>query len=504
MARSTSEDEDDISLASTTWTEDRSNYSPRDFNVERILAEHEEAGQLKYLIKWENYNVDRASFEPADEIPDFHVQRWEEKKVRIENGIDTALDVAAWVDNVARIKQEKNDRRQRRKAKRARIAARANIQWPRKAIPEPSSRDSDDEPLIVGRRQGLGATLPTTSNDASRNEKVPAKETYSKPKVTTTVPTKAPSKIFANWTNPRERKKRRGSESANPENIMTKEGRTRRFNTLAEQHRIRNAGANERPPQPGYEKHHQFDPETGDYRRISEPHIDTPSHLSGGMAQVARQSSGSVTAAEATLPRRVTLDTALDQSPPRESVAQQPQRAVSSLQTNIPEVTPEPVERMNLTDPERKVPLTCPSWKSDGNCRDGEDCPFLHRDSAYVASYNLQAEARRWSPKFGRPLVSAPLTCGYWYMNGFCKLSVDGCMFAHWNTGKLTGFGGRPPQAIPWERDGAISELALKQIKTCFFWAIGKCIKPAEECQFAHRLLDQIAHPPAGWPGEGA
>lgn len=52
------DDSDNVSEASSTWTECKENYNPdeQQYNVERILAEHEDGGDSYYLIKWEGYD----------------------------------------------------------------------------------------------------------------------------------------------------------------------------------------------------------------------------------------------------------------------------------------------------------------------------------------------------------------------------------------------------------------------------------------------------------------
>lgn len=52
------DDEDDISLTSTTWTEYKDDYNSDkdDYDVEKILAERILRGKTNYLVKWIGYD----------------------------------------------------------------------------------------------------------------------------------------------------------------------------------------------------------------------------------------------------------------------------------------------------------------------------------------------------------------------------------------------------------------------------------------------------------------
>ncbi|KAF2092935.1 hypothetical protein NA57DRAFT_81869 [Rhizodiscina lignyota] len=118
------EDEDSISLYSSTWTEEKSNYGEgKDYIVDKILAQRvtEEDGMLEYLIQWEGYGVERATWEPADGIPEEYVLLWHEKQLRVKQTIDQPFDVEAWLDNVERVKAGKSERKKRRVAKQKRL-----------------------------------------------------------------------------------------------------------------------------------------------------------------------------------------------------------------------------------------------------------------------------------------------------------------------------------------------------------------------------------------------
>jgi hypothetical protein len=102
--------------------------------------------------------------------------------------------------------------------------------------------------------------------------------------------------------------------------------------------------------------------------------------------------------------------------------------------------------------------------------------------------------------KFGKPHGPRPLTCAYWFSERGCIKPLDQCQFAHWNTGFLAGGFNTKPKPIPWERDNhnqAPMRLRIpKREVTCMYWAKGACTKSDLECEYAHRVTDTMAENP--------
>ncbi|KAL4999290.1 hypothetical protein BDV10DRAFT_56943 [Aspergillus recurvatus] len=113
--------DDDISLTSTVESEQASEY-----DVDTILAEYELAeDDMRYLVKWEGYDVLRSTWEPKESFNNVRetLLEWEEKKQRIADGKEPAFDVTAWEETSRRLNDEKEERKHRRAAKRRRLAA---------------------------------------------------------------------------------------------------------------------------------------------------------------------------------------------------------------------------------------------------------------------------------------------------------------------------------------------------------------------------------------------
>ncbi|RDW70733.1 putative Chromo domain protein Chp1p [Aspergillus mulundensis] len=113
--------DDDISLTSTVESDQASEYY-----VDTILAECEFAeDDMRYLVRWEGYNVLRSTWEPKESFNNVRetLLEWEDKKQRISEGKEQPFDVTAWEATCRRSDQEKEERKRRRSAKRRKIAA---------------------------------------------------------------------------------------------------------------------------------------------------------------------------------------------------------------------------------------------------------------------------------------------------------------------------------------------------------------------------------------------
>lgn len=77
------------------------------------------------------------------------------------------------------------------------------------------------------------------------------------------------------------------------------------------------------------------------------------------------------------------------------------------------------------------------------------------------------------------PTTKLPLTCFFWN-NGRCTKSDEGCRYHHADTGVIA----RPP--------GTQGDKEL----TCYYWSRGQCELPAESCHYAHFFTGQVAPAP--------
>ncbi|RHZ72359.1 hypothetical protein CDV55_106049 [Aspergillus turcosus] len=110
-------DDDDISITSTAPSEQESEYE-----VETIFAEHKFDDGIKYLVKWANYPIERCTWEPAESFcAEQTLIDWNKKKKAIAEGKRPAFDIVRFENHLAALERAKNDRKQRRAAKRRRL-----------------------------------------------------------------------------------------------------------------------------------------------------------------------------------------------------------------------------------------------------------------------------------------------------------------------------------------------------------------------------------------------
>lgn len=114
-------DDDDDDAISITSTQESVHSDGHAFGVDRVLAEERIQGRKRYLILWEGYSEDRATWEPSNNIIDKAILAiWRKRKEKEKRGIESRFDVKGWATNVERLFEEKADRRRRRRAKRRR------------------------------------------------------------------------------------------------------------------------------------------------------------------------------------------------------------------------------------------------------------------------------------------------------------------------------------------------------------------------------------------------
>ena len=111
-------DSDSISINSTAISELEDQYQ-----VEQILDEViGENGNCLYLVKWEGYPVEETTWEPKESFLQNHsLQKWQERKKRIQHGIEEKFDTEELDKMKARLAEDKEQRRQRRQVKRERL-----------------------------------------------------------------------------------------------------------------------------------------------------------------------------------------------------------------------------------------------------------------------------------------------------------------------------------------------------------------------------------------------
>ncbi|KAF2405172.1 hypothetical protein EJ06DRAFT_552601 [Trichodelitschia bisporula] len=107
----------DISITSTAPSEPRSEYT-----VDDILLEDERSDGVYYLVKWKDYDLHRATWEPAENLNDDLLHQWEERKRQIASGFRVPFDIRTWESAVAAAERAKKLRKAKRKEKRQELA----------------------------------------------------------------------------------------------------------------------------------------------------------------------------------------------------------------------------------------------------------------------------------------------------------------------------------------------------------------------------------------------
>lgn len=127
------------------------------------------------------------------------------------------------------------------------------------------------------------------------------------------------------------------------------------------------------------------------------------------------------------------------------------------------------------------IPLTCPYFDRNYSC-EWHPCPFLHRLSDKVASYELyeqyvkQQMGREIKPKFDDP----PAMCPWWFKHkqnptvDGCFRSTEDCWYAHWVV------------------DGGAARLTAQHKTICPYWRKGDCVH-GDKCWFVHGEVNQTA-----------
>jgi chromo domain-containing protein 1 len=157
-------DDDAISLTSTLSSE----YGSDDeFSVDRILADKTEGNKKKYLILWEGYPLEKATWEPHKNINDEILEVWKERKSRESKGLDPPFDVAEFDALLARLAAEKADRHRRRKAKRKRLRLAVS--------PAPSDADDSDSSVEAIEENEVEDVRPGAKRKSKSPPKRPAK-----------------------------------------------------------------------------------------------------------------------------------------------------------------------------------------------------------------------------------------------------------------------------------------------------------------------------------------
>jgi hypothetical protein len=144
------DDDDSISITSTQESEAD---EERSYVVDRILAEQDDGeGNKYYLIRWEGYGLLASTWEPAENIEgQATLEEWADEKMRVTRGLSKEFDVAAFEEELERLRLAKEERRERRKAKRERLGLTTSFSESEEEVPlsEVRQRNAEAEAEVI-------------------------------------------------------------------------------------------------------------------------------------------------------------------------------------------------------------------------------------------------------------------------------------------------------------------------------------------------------------------
>jgi hypothetical protein len=160
-------DDDSISITSTQESEADED---RSYVVDRILAEQDDGeGNKYYLIRWEGYGLLASTWEPAENIEgQATLDDWTGEKTRVDRGLSKEFDVAAFEEELERLRLAKAERRERRKAKRERLGLAASF-----------AESGEETPLVALRNEDTQRNVEADATEKELEE--PIKRTVRKP-----------------------------------------------------------------------------------------------------------------------------------------------------------------------------------------------------------------------------------------------------------------------------------------------------------------------------------
>lgn len=167
-------DDDDISLTSS---QSEQYSSDAEFEVERILAEKVEHGKRQYLILWENYPVEKSTWEPKNHINSAIIDAWKDRKKQEQDGIEKPFELDKFEDKLKKLAREKSLRKLRRKAKRKRL----NIPVSASGSEQDELEDSVSSSSVEAEEENEFEDVPATRTNSKRKKSSSPGKKISKP-----------------------------------------------------------------------------------------------------------------------------------------------------------------------------------------------------------------------------------------------------------------------------------------------------------------------------------
>nr|POF17774.1 hypothetical protein CFP56_13186 [Quercus suber] len=525
-----SSEEDSVKTDTTTESDEAEVYS-----VDRILYERQgRDNRSEYLLLWEGYPLQIASFEPKEHLTDYTLlKQWAKQKALIAQGKAEAFDLREWEDAWEQARVEKEDRITRRKAKRRRrgiTVSSSDDKRPALSAPNsahaPARKRSNSTRQMVdsGDSDGDDSTLPPKTAKVSTTKVAPRKRRGVATKVT-----RSKSTILDSSEGEGNDVPPWGSdldslfEGSLPDSLPASQPRESQITSTPSSSKTSTEAA--RKARPGKQK-------TGLAEVPSEARATTASSTTKktGPAATAQRSRGPFTA-NWDKPKKSRADQAASHKTPNDTI--DVKRYTLSMQNRLQksgrnERPPDP-SALTMIDPKtgKTAPLITPrpaskpleqaKAKADGNVRAttetgsdvGATTPSASNDRASTPVTSIlptldsslepggmstaavddsyDAYSRRTpQPERRRSLTPRSIednnhqpddkheyTCAFW-LRGHCRYSAEECNFAHRDTGRYI--------SLPEQRKVS----GAKQGITCDYWLEGRCTNTADDCEFAH------------------
>lgn len=170
-------DDDSIGLTSTEESDPDKEYLVRD-----ILDElwDEDLQKPMYLVRWEDYPLHRATWEPAENFgSNLMIDEWRRRHALIKQGKEEPFDLEGFYELEEKARHDRDERKERRCAKRRKLGLRPTRDGKNRSVTAPIGTEpedsSEDESLAGRKRQKLSP--PKRKGVAQTVKKAPAEST---------------------------------------------------------------------------------------------------------------------------------------------------------------------------------------------------------------------------------------------------------------------------------------------------------------------------------------
>ncbi|OTB01590.1 hypothetical protein M426DRAFT_14341 [Hypoxylon sp. CI-4A] len=176
--------EDDFDTISLTSTDPGDQDEDKEWLVENIFAEQphpERPGESQYLIKWDGFPMDQCTWEPTEHLGQGLLEGWERRKSAVEAGELEAFDLEIWYSAC----REKDERHERRNAKRKRLGLKLTAPFPLPStspVEENSISPTTVSPITRYDEPGIDDNIIQKKGDSNQTGLTPTSEAKPKSK----------------------------------------------------------------------------------------------------------------------------------------------------------------------------------------------------------------------------------------------------------------------------------------------------------------------------------